>query len=521
MTGLSLSRAERLERKTLAACSLIHGVTVETARPVAWTLVSPVFRGFASDADLPPHIKVNLPALSPTMEMGTIVSWEKKEGDVLNEGDLLAEIETDKATMGMETPEEGVLAKILVPAGEKDVPLGRSSEKVLKLAGSSALCTSVQATRSHDPIMEKMERLLHAWLEGQNQAHAAISKALIKEKALALWKRCKEEHDASVRATAGASGEAEVSTSAGPSAGSPTPLLCIVVSDEKDVAAFKDYTAPEGPSDAATPPPPPPPAAAAPTPLPPPLPSLAFAAPPPPPPTTTATAPGGLVFASPYAKKLAGEQNVDLPSVAQLSGMGHSTADWLRASDIEKFASQAAGAGAAQVGAMPAAQGGYADVPISSIRNVIAKRLCMSKQTIPHYYLSTDVCMDAVVQLRQEFNQLLDREGVRLSFNDFIIKASALACRKVPEANSSWMDTVIRHYENVDVSVAVSTERGLITPIIFRAEQKGLATISADMKNLAARARDGKLQPHEFQMWYGDVSSQSPLSKYVTPHGGG
>ncbi|XP_063868758.1 dihydrolipoyllysine-residue acetyltransferase component of pyruvate dehydrogenase complex-like [Scylla paramamosain] len=379
-----------------------QGVPVEAYKPTAWRLASPVFRGYASDADLPPHIKVNLPALSPTMEMGTIISWEKKEGDVLNEGDLLAEIETDKATMGMETPEEGVLAKILVPAGEKDVPLGK--------------------------------------------------------------------------------------------------LLCIIVSDEKDVAAFKDYKAPEGPSAAAAAPPPPPPPTPAPAApaaaLPPPP---VAAAPPPPLPAASPTAPGGLVFASPYAKKIAGEQNVDLLSVAQLSGMGHSTADWLRAADIEKFASQAAGIGAQQVGSMPAEQAGYTDIPISNIRNVIAKRLCMSKQTIPHYYLSIDVCMDAVAQLRQEFNQLLDQEGVRLSFNDFIIKASALACRKVPEANSSWMDTVIRHFDNVDVSVAVSTDRGLITPIIFRAEQKGLATISADMKNLAARAREGKLQPHEFQ----------------------
>ncbi|KAK3873484.1 hypothetical protein Pcinc_021514 [Petrolisthes cinctipes] len=357
-------------------------------------------RTFASDADLPTHIKVNLPALSPTMEMGTIISWEMKEGDELNEGDLLAEIETDKATMGMETPEEGYLAKILVPAGEKDIPLGK--------------------------------------------------------------------------------------------------LLCIIVSEEKDVAAFKDYKPTE---EAAAPPPP---AAAAPTPVaappppPPPAPVPAAAAPPPPP--APPAAPGSFVFASPYAKKLSAEQNIDLAAVAQVSGVGHSADNWLRGSDLEKFASQAAAA-TPQVGAPAMAIPGttFTDFPISNMRAVIAKRLCQSKQSIPHYYLSTDVVMDEVAALRAEFNALLASEGVKISFNDFIIKASALACLKVPEANSSWLDTVIRQYTNVDVSVAVSTERGLITPIVFRAEQKGLATIATDVKALAARAREGRLQPHEFQ----------------------
>ncbi|XP_068230825.1 dihydrolipoyllysine-residue acetyltransferase component of pyruvate dehydrogenase complex, mitochondrial-like [Palaemon carinicauda] len=208
--------------------------------PKPTAIVIPLVRNYAS-GDYPDHVKVRLPALSPTMEMGTIVSWEKKEGDVLNEGDLLAEIETDKATMGMETPEEGYLAKILIPAGTKDIPLGK--------------------------------------------------------------------------------------------------LLCIIVSDEKDVAAFKDYQPSEdvaAPSPAAaTPPPPPPP--------PPPVAPTQVAAPPPPPPvafSTPAAAPGGFVFASPYAKKLASEQNVDLAAIAQASGIGHSATDWLRGTDVDKFAAQ-------------------------------------------------------------------------------------------------------------------------------------------------------------------------------------
>ncbi|KAK7085320.1 hypothetical protein SK128_010693 [Halocaridina rubra] len=382
-------------RKNRTATRLLESPFTNLSKPTA--VVNPIIRSYASDADYPSHVKVKLPALSPTMEMGTIVSWEKKEGDVLNEGDLLAEIETDKATMGMETPEEGYLAKILVSAGTKDIPLGQ--------------------------------------------------------------------------------------------------LLCIIVSDEKDVAAFKDYQPPA--EDAAPPAPaaavPPPPPAPTPTPV---------AAPPPPPPAAPAAAasPGGFVFASPYAKKLAGDQNIDLSAIAQASGVGHSATDWLRGTDVEKFAGQVtASPQVATVAPTPIPGATYTDLPISNIRNVIAKRLCQSKQSIPHYYLSIDVCMDEVSALRQEFNKLLEKEGIKISFNDFIIKASALACKKVPEANSSWLDTVIRTYNNVDVSVAVSTDRGLITPIVFKAEQKGLATIATDVKTLAGKAREGKLQPHEFQ----------------------
>ncbi|XP_045584914.1 dihydrolipoyllysine-residue acetyltransferase component of pyruvate dehydrogenase complex, mitochondrial isoform X2 [Procambarus clarkii] len=377
LTPRSLSRKTSQRSMSAAMPSTVRkvrGIRVleehrQAKTPIA--VVSPYQRGYASSSDLPPHIKVNLPALSPTMEMGTIISWEKKEGDVLNEGDLLAEIETDKATMGMETPEEGYLAKIVVPGGEKDVPLGK--------------------------------------------------------------------------------------------------LLCIIVSDEKDVAAFKDYqpTEEESSAAAAAAPRPPPPPAAAPPPPPPVLPPTQAAAPAPPAPTAAAAAPGSFVFASPYAKKLSNEQNIDLSVSAP--------------------------------GPTPVPGATYTDLPISNIRNVIAKRLCLSKQSIPHYYLSIDVCMDEVSQLRQEFNELLAKEGIKISFNDFIIKASALACKKIPEANSSWLDTVIRHYNSVDVSVAVSTDRGLITPIVFKAEQKGLAAIATDVKALAAKAREGKLQPHEFQ----------------------
>ncbi|XP_055859155.1 dihydrolipoyllysine-residue acetyltransferase component of pyruvate dehydrogenase complex, mitochondrial isoform X2 [Episyrphus balteatus] len=326
-------------------------------------------------SDLPDHIKVTLPALSPTMEQGTIVSWEKKEGDKLNEGDLLAEIETDKATMGFETPEEGYLAKIIVPAGQKDVTIGK--------------------------------------------------------------------------------------------------LVCIIVENEADVAAFKDFKddgagAAPAPKKAEAP-------AAAPTPVvvaaPAPAPAAAAPAP-----MTAVEQSGKRVYASPMAKNLAEKQRL------RLEGMS------------------AAGApAAAGVSAGPSGPGAYIDIPVSNIRGVIAKRLKESKQQIPHYYLTAECNVDKLLKLREKTNKKLAKENIKVSVNDFIIKATAIACRKVPETNSYWMDTVIRQFDNVDVSVAVSTERGLITPIVFGADRKGVVDISKDIKALAAKARDNKLQPHEFQ----------------------
>lgn len=157
-----------------------------------------------------------------------------------------------------------------------------------------------------------------------------------------------------------------------------------------------------------------------------------------------------------------------------------------------------AAAPAAAVAASSA--GDYTDIPHSNVRKVIASRLSQSKQTIPHYYLSVDVTMDAVLKLRGELNAALEKAGgAKLSVNDFIIKASALACRKVPAANSSWQDNAVRQFNYVDVSVAVSTDAGLVTPIVKDADLKGLSGISTDVKNLAAKARANKLSPAEYQ----------------------
>ncbi|XP_050741666.1 dihydrolipoyllysine-residue acetyltransferase component of pyruvate dehydrogenase complex, mitochondrial isoform X3 [Drosophila biarmipes] len=341
------------------SCQLINSRNLQNIRSKLTTsqpLAGWSYNFARAYASLPEHIRVPLPALSPTMERGSIVSWEKKEGDQLNEGDLLCEIETDKATMGFETPEEGYLAKILIQNGTKDVPVGQ--------------------------------------------------------------------------------------------------LLCIIVPDQASVAAFADFkddgagAAPAAP--AAAPAPAPAPAAAA----------------PPPPPAPVAAVPAPAPAAAPAA---AGQQAAPKPSAA-----------------APAKAPRAAGAR-------------FEDIPVTNMRAVIAKRLLESKTQLPHYYVTVNCQVDKLLKFRAKVNKKYEKQGARVSVNDFIIKAVAIASLKVPEANSAWMDTVIRQYDDVDVSVAVSTDKGLITPIVFNADRKGVLEISKDVKALAAKARDNKLQPHEFQ----------------------
>ncbi|XP_059158007.1 dihydrolipoyllysine-residue acetyltransferase component of pyruvate dehydrogenase complex, mitochondrial-like [Physella acuta] len=358
-------------------------------------------RRYYSSGNYPKHVKIVLPALSPTMESGTIVSWQKKEGDKVSEGDLLADIETDKATMGFESGDEGYLAKIFVPEGSKDVPLGK--------------------------------------------------------------------------------------------------LLCIIVSSESDVAAFKDYV--PSPSDDQPPP-------AGKTAAPQPAPPVAKATPPPPAPQTpsparstpsapaasaTVAAPGSRVFATPLARTLAEEKGIDLKNI-----VGSGPDGQIRANDV-----LSAKPGVAEPSlsvAMPSSSTSFTDIPLSNMRQVIAKRLTLSKQTIPHYYLNTEINVDKILSIRKDLNATLEKRKMnKISVNDFIIKAAALACQKVPEANSAWMGDFIRRYNTMDINVAVATDKGLITPIVFNAEKKGLSQIAQDVAALAAKAREGKLQPQEYQ----------------------
>lgn len=332
----SLSRSLKLASTPLVSNPKSNLVLnkIQTVQPINLTPK----RFYASS--LPEHTKVVLPALSPTMEQGTLAKWAKKEGDHVLEGDLIAEIETDKATMGLEATDEGYLAKILVQEKTRDLPL--------------------------------------------------------------------------------------------------KTLLCIMVKDKSEIAAFADYKPDSAPAAAAPKPTPAPaPAPAAPVQSTPPP-------PPPPAPITTVSKPktDGRIFATPLARKLAAERNIDL-SLVEGSGPDKQ----IRAKDVENYVVSApvpkAQVQQQQLTAQQAKQD-YEDLTINNYRAVTAKRLTQSKQTIPHYYLTVDVNLDNALKVRQDLNEQLAKDNVKLSVNDLVIKAAALACKKVPEANSAWMDTFIR-----------------------------------------------------------------------------
>ncbi|XP_051959909.1 dihydrolipoyllysine-residue acetyltransferase component of pyruvate dehydrogenase complex, mitochondrial-like [Xyrauchen texanus] len=473
---------------------------------------------------LPPHQKVELPALSPTMQVGTIARWEKKEGDKINEGDLIAEVETDKATVGFEILEECYLAKILVAEGTRDVAIGTvicitvdnpdlipafknftldsiassapaaappppaapaAAPAPPQVPGSSypphmkVLLPALSPTMTMGTVQRWEKKVGEKLCEGDLLAEIETDKATIG------FEVQEEGYLAKVMI---AEGTRDVPL------GTP---LCIIVEKESDISAFADYVE----MGVATSPPPAPTSVAS-------IPSPAAAPAAPTQAPTPAASRKGRLFSSPLAKKLAAEKGIDISQVTGSGPDGRVTRK-----DIDSFVPPkptsvpaAAPTAAAHTPSAPAGPavaavptGTFTDIPISNIRRVIAQRLMQSKQTIPHYYLSVDVNMDQVLELRKELNAEVKADNIKLSVNDFIIKASALSCLKVPEANSSWMDTVIRQNHVVDISVAVSTPVGLITPIVFNAHIKGLASISKDVAALAAKAREGKLQPHEFQ----------------------
>ncbi|KAM4828003.1 dihydrolipoyllysine-residue acetyltransferase component of pyruvate dehydrogenase complex, mitochondrial [Thomomys bottae] len=473
---------------------------------------------------LPSHQKVPLPSLSPTMQAGTIARWEKREGEKINEGDLIAEVETDKATVGFESLEECYMAKILVAEGTRDVPVGAiicitvgrpediEAFKNYTLdasaaptpqaapppspAAASVPAPSAQAPGSSYPT--HMQVLLPALSPTMTMGTVQRWEKKVGEKLSEGDLLAEIETD---KATIGFEVQEEgyLAKILIPEGTRDVPLgtpLCIIVEKQADIAAFADYRPTEVADLKPQAPPPvsPPVATVPPTPQPlAPTPSATPAG------LAVPSGPKGRIFVSPLAKKLAAEKGIDLSQVKGTGPEGR-----IIKKDIDSFVpSKAVPAAAAAMappspGVAPVPTGVYTDIPISNIRRVIAQRLMQSKQTIPHYYLSIDVNMGEVLLVRKELNKMLEGKS-KISVNDFIIKASALACLKVPEANSSWMDTVIRQNHVVDVSVAVSTPVGLITPIVFNAHIKGLETIANDVVSLATKAREGKLQPHEFQ----------------------
>ncbi|XP_053335038.1 dihydrolipoyllysine-residue acetyltransferase component of pyruvate dehydrogenase complex, mitochondrial [Clarias gariepinus] len=523
--------------RALSSCNPVHSGFLQCTARAAQTH-SAAFSQSQRVCSLPPHQKVELPALSPTMQLGTIARWEKKEGDKINEGDLIAEVETDKATVGFEMLEECYLAKILVAEGTRDVPIGSvicitvdspdlipvfkdfTLEKLAALTPTAAAATPAPSAASSTPSPPQapgssypphMKILLPALSPTMTMGTVQRWEKKVGEKLNEGDLLAEIETD---KATIGFEVQeegylAKIMVSEGTR---DVPLgtpLCIMVEKESDIQAFADYVE----TGVATSTPPAPAPVAAPS-----APATPVAAPTAAP-ASAAAARKGRVFASPLAKKLAAEKGIDLSQVTGSGPDGRVTKK-----DIENFVPAkaaippgvpAAAPTPARAPAAPAVApvptGTFTDIPISNIRKVIAQRLMQSKQTIPHYYLSVDINMEQVLDLRKELNEEVKADNIKLSVNDFIIKASALACLKVPEANSSWMDTVIRQNHVVDVSVAVSTPNGLITPIVFNAHIKGLAGISKDITALAAKAREGKLQPHEFQ---GGTFTVSNLGMY-------
>ncbi|EEC79834.1 hypothetical protein OsI_21298 [Oryza sativa Indica Group] len=343
-------------------------------------------RCFSSGADLPPHQEIGMPSLSPTMTEGNIARWVKKEGDKVSPGEVLCEVETDKATVEMECMEEGYLAKIIHGDGAKEIKVGE--------------------------------------------------------------------------------------------------IIAVTVEEEEDIGKFKDYKAPSSAESAA------------------PAESKPQSEPTEPKkekeqPKATKTEESFLsedrTFSSPIARKLAEDNNVPLSSIKGTGPDGR-----ILKADIEDYLASVAKGAKKETAAAPGL--GYVDLPNTQIRKVTANRLLHSKQTIPHYYLTVDTRVDKLIKLRSELNPLQDTSGgKKISINDLVIKAAALALRNVPECNSSWMNDFIRQYHNVNINVAVQTEDGLFVPVIRDADKKGLATIADEVKQLAQRARDNRLKPEDYE----------------------
>ena len=349
-------------------------------------------------------IEITMPALSPTMTEGNLAKWTKKEGDKIKAGDVIAEIETDKATMEVEAVDEGILGRIIVPAGTEAVKV-------------NAVIALIQA-------------------EGEDK------------KALDAWKPKVVEAP-----------KAEAAPAASAAATSSAPAAPVAAASVAPVAS----KAPAAP--------------------------IASAAP------AHGASAGGRVKASPLAKRLAKSKGVDLTGVVGSGPNGR-----IVKADIE------AGVGRSGGGAVRRNPQEFVQVPNNSMRKVIARRLLESKQQVPHFYLTVEVELDALMAVRAQLNADAERKvskgnppAYKLSVNDMVIKAVGLAMRDKPNCNVSWYDDAIIQYNNVDVSVAVATDGGLITPIIRNADQKSLPQISTEMKDLAKRARENKLKPEEFQ----------------------
>jgi pyruvate dehydrogenase E2 component (dihydrolipoamide acetyltransferase) len=387
-------------------------------------------------------IDIRMPALSPTMEKGNLAKWLKKEGDTVKSGDVIAEIETDKATMEVEAVDEGTLAKILVPEGTADVPV---NQVIAVLAG-----------------------------DGEDvKAAASGAKAV----------------------SAAAAPAPPVSRSPQPSPPRGEGAVASKPQAQSSPLPSGERSAPKAPGEGAA-----------------------------------KTNGGARVFASPLARRLAKDAGLD---VSQIQGSGPHGRVIARDIDAAKSgtglkAAPAAGAPAAATAPVAAPSmsdqqirglyepGSYESIPHDGMRRTIAQRLTAATNSMPTFYLTVDCDLGKLSAAREEINAAAGKnaEGkplYKLSVNDFVIKAMALALQKIPEANVSWTESAMLRHKHSDIGVAVALPFGLITPIIRQAELKSLSAISNEMKDLAARAKAKKLKPNEYQ---GGSSSVSNLGMY-------
>ncbi len=366
-------------------------------------------------------IELKMPALSPTMEEGTLAKWLVKEGDAVKSGDILAEIETDKATMEFEAVDEGTIAKIVVAEGTDGVKVGAVIALIAE-EGEDAASPAAEVSAKAPPSPPA----------GEGDSPQASG----------------------VRGKLGADGV------------SPSPSR-----------------SPDGER-----------------------------APPSP---ARGEGQGDRVKASPLARRLAEAKGIDLSTLTGSGPGGRIVKADIDGAQQGVAKPQPAGDAPAPKAAAPTtapAAPFETDIPhetakLSNMRKTIARRLTEAKSTIPHIYLTVDIRLDALLKLRAEMNKALEARGVKLSVNDLLIKALAVSLKQVPECNVSFTPNELIKYSRADISVAVSIPGGLITPIIVGADTKGVAAIASEMKELAGRAKDGKLQPHEYQGGTASISN--------------
>ncbi len=450
---------------------------------------------------------VNMPKMTDTMEEGVIASWLVKEGDQVQAGDVLAEVETDKATMELESYFDGTVLAINVPAGEtaqinqaicvigekgekfsldsepeapkQEAPKEEPVETIEQPSAPSVDVASIPAKIVSMPLMSDTmtEGVIATWLKkigdevnsGDPIAEVETDKATMElesfEEGVLLYQAAKAGEAVTVNEIVAIVGEAGTDfqplLSAKPQA-QPEPEVAEETTPEKDqpAPAPKEVSAPSKSN--------------------------------------------GRVFATPLAKKLAKEKGFEISNISGSGPNGRVTK-----SDVESFTGAPVATGSTTtISPTLTGQESYSDEPVSQMRKTIARRLADSKFSAPHFYLTMAINMDKAMESRKAIN---DTEEGKISFNDLVIKAAAMALRKHPNVNSSWLEDKIRRYDHIHIGVAVAVDEGLLVPVIRFADQKNLFAISEEVKDLAGRAKEKKLQPSD---WEGNTFTISNLGMF-------